>query len=714
MTVEAELLACLQGRRDVQVQQALSVLALFPGAEVETRRSLLSIAGRSLADPAVRGRWLELALEERDRELLEPMVLRLLGTDPGSFPDPQRYLQLLGSALRGDVVRLQVLAELGRLAPAHPEALELLIRAYPEISAAGQQRALLLALCRWDAPPERLVEFFLSVIDRVDADVKAALVARLLRAGAAGPELLARWLSPEEPEAVKLWTLEHLQDRSIELEPAVTALFSRDASPECRRAAVRTFAAQGRKSPQGVSALLDALDHEPDPDVAESMLLALFHGVELTPEILALLAGRLAREKHRDQARRLLRVLGPRAAGSAAVRRALLELAAQDLHAEVAVELHACLGRLAAWDPEVYQALLAAYESSRSDRVRAALLEVFAARAGPDDRLDALYAAALSAPAPAVRGWGMAGLLLLPMTPDRVEEVARGAALLTDALLPIELRRAVARKVARIPAPAPGCRAQLQRVLEQSDDGALREICRTALDRALAAPAGEVAVDWDLWRRRVTVEHSVDGIFPEVYVRYESNPAAARELLEAALLDPQCGDSLYHNGVSGAQILRFLQGQQALDDDLCRYCLSWVLEKDGRWGDPNLYLSVLEARPDFPPLREELWLLFQDRRKIASLNPVLLRELLALVHGGDEEAGRELAARLGRQVHPAGAAPYLAFLCANLLWEPAAALLVEASAREGLQDAETRALVRASLAQLGLAVKLPEPGFLDE
>jgi hypothetical protein len=201
-------------------------------------------------------------------------------------------------------------------------------------------------------------------------------------------------------------------------------------------------------------------------------------------------------------------------------------------------------------------------------------------------------------------------------------------------------------------------------VSEQAD-GELRDVCRRACDRA-ASEQGAEAVDWEAWYRRVDVEHDVAGIFPDIFFHYDANPDAARRILRAALA-PDLSEPLYRHRIGESQILDFLAAKQAIDDELSRYCVNVILTREG---NPDSHLALLKSNLAFPALRESLWQILERR---AGASPILMRELLVLAHGDEDQVARLLRERLFAQTSPARAAPYLALLAGNLAWPPAAA-----------------------------------------
>src|SRR5262249_33762448 len=142
--------------------------------------------------------------------------------------------------------------------------------------------------------------------------------------------------------------------------------------------------------------------------------------------------------------------------------------------------------------------------------------------------------------------WGVQGLLRVPMTEDQAPVVASGVESLLDPSIDRQLRRLLARKIGRIPDPPPGLRAALDETAEHTDDEGIRNACRRALGRSPSTASGQ-EVDLARWYHQVAVEHSVQGIFPDIYGLYDEFPEECARILKVAVLDPACRDALYNN-----------------------------------------------------------------------------------------------------------------------------------------------------------------------
>lgn len=651
----------IKARRQANVGQALSMLDLASVSDLETKRSLLSIAARCLHDKEVARRWIALAQDESDGELRRAMIAGLKGVP---IPDLGATVTLLTSSLAVEPARAVAVEELGRLIVHAPEAIDRLIEAYRRQARTSVKRHILTVLLRFEEPKvldflaaaaselptggnqEQLVREFqqavqtLAMTGKMDAiarlqqefqeqigidhePLKRAIVERLLRHDRFDP----RWLRPTEPVSIRRRALAHMLDRSM---PCDESLLN-DPDPECRLWVVRILAAVGN-----ANALLHCIRTDRDPRVRKAALGALEDSMEPTPALIE----SLRTETSQENVELVLRKLAPLVARSGQVRTALLSILGPDLKASIAKSIYEILGR--AMTRELFEIFLDTYASAKEDRVRAAVLQALSTWHEPDERLALLYVAALRSPQREIRGWGAEGLILLPMTESNLSAIGAGAMALLE--LPYETAVRLAEKIVKIPNPDEEVRAALRKVADGPEDDELRRLCRKVTDRT---------VDWDAWLRRVTIEHSVEGIFPEIYSAYDSHPEAARQILRTALLHPECRS----HDVSPVSILEFLISKQGLDDDLCRFCLD----------NAGTYLAFLKLRPDFPELKERIWEVLGKQA-----NPVLLRELLIMIFGSDEAAGEAVRARFVK-----GSKPWTSFLEANRLWPPAKELLTE-------------------------------------
>jgi hypothetical protein len=680
-------------------------------ADAETKRSLLSMASRSLADPVVLGRWVEQARRETDDGIRAAMVRRISGVDHRQLDDVPAYIALMaGSAAApgagGAGLRALALGALSRLAVAHPGAAQALEQAYAGQPSAQARRQIVLGLCRSHRLPAGSGSFLSAVVDDCDGDIKHLVVDRLVRAGAVGPGTLARWLGPGEPSAVKERVLEYVTDRSFlvegptgdqaggqtgrqtggpaggALERAVEGVLQTEQQPSVRALAVRALAACAAGSPPAVRALLGVVRADLDDGVRSEAARALRYSVEPAPDVLAALVEALRAEEDQRVAHLVLSVLAPFARSSPSVRAALVALAREEgLGSDVRGALFEALGGLLQY-PEA------------------------------DERLVGLYQDALGAPDPRIRNWGVLGLLMVPMTEDLAHVVTSGVRSLLDTSVDLASRRALARKIGCVPGPPPEVRQALGEVAVHADDEAIRSTCRQALARP---PGPGSASDGDLerWYHQVEVEKSVEGIFPGIFARYDSGPRLCAGILKASVLDPVCREKLHHSDfrIDDVRIIQYLVSRDALDDDLCRYCVDRALVSP----EPDHFVAALRCRPDFPGLRDAVWRILEGVRYPSELNRNLLLEVMVLALGGEAAAGDALRERALRATSPAAAAPYVRFLGAVHFWPPAKPIVSELL-RSRLLDGTNLEALRATVRDLfpGFGPHLEGRGLADD
>ena len=676
----------------------LAALDLVPASDTETRRRLLSIASRGLGDAAVASRWIQLAAAERDDDLRAGMLARLAALDQRQIPDLDACIRLFVAAVGPERTRALALQCLDRCAQHAP-----LVEAYRTERRADVQRLILVALARHSNPPPAAVELFSAALDACDADVKPLLVDRLLRAGALGTDRLSPLLRPSEPVAVRRRVLQHVMERSIVLEEAVAAVLARDPDAGCRAAAVHALAVRGMASPVAAEAVLTALRRDPSDDVRAAAAAAFEHALDPTPAAVDALLGALVAEQTTALARVIIGILTPHVSRSKAVQDALHRMLGGDLDADVAVLIYRTLGRLVVWD-EGWLALFArAFADQAHDRVRAAILEALSGTPDPDDQLVALYHAALKAPEPRIREWGLRGLLLVSMDESRCATVAAAADVLLDQAIDGRLRLDVGRKIAAIPDKPAALVASLRLVAEQGT-GELREVCRKAHDEAASAQGAD-AIDWDGWYRRVEVEQEVQGVFPDVFLNYDANPGAARRIMRAALA-PDCSSALHESRISDSTILDFLAARNAIDDDISRYCVTFILTQESNRWNPNYHLALLKGNLAFPALKESVWQIL-DRR--ADVEPVLMREILIGAYRDEAEVARLVRERLLAKTNARQALPYLTFLAGNAAWAPAEAIITQLP--PALVDGDSRPVLAEAYRRL--KIRMPEPKRAD-
>jgi hypothetical protein len=702
----------IRGRREATTEQYLGVLDMLDG-DTGNKRSLLVIAARGLGDGKVAAKWIEKAAAEEDTQLKAEMVGRILELDARKLDDPKPYLQLLLDALMLDAVKGPAIGSLSRLLAGQAWAVQELIEAYQHQGRTSIQREILRALVKLEIPPPPVVQFFLSILDKVDPDAKAAIVDRLAKRDAIKGDVLLKLLAPDEPDWVKLRALRYVIDRSVAADDAVIRVLQKDGSAEVRLFAVQALAARGTKSKPAIEALAEALRKDPDPRVRQEAMLSFRHSMEMSAEALAALMGALRSETTLAGAQTTLALLIPHVNRSFPVRDALLAFLKENPKAEIAVAIYDAIGALTTWDPGLFEMLFKAFEVEKQDRIKASILKALSSWHEPDDKLIALYVSMLKSPDAKIRTWAARGLILLPLTEGIAETVALGAEILLDEGVDWDVRHELAKKIAIIPTYSPAALAALKKGAEQGTDE-IKTLCEKAWERGKSqAPEGP-QIDWDLWYKRVEVEKRCEGIFPDLFVHYGSNPVMGKKILKAAL-NPEVNLYQVHGyDVGTMTIVRYLTLKNAVDDDIARYCLRWMLEKGSEYGAPTTLLNAFKSHPTLPELKDGLWKVLEKRTD----GPwVLFREVLEAVYGSEEAAGREFRSRVLAKTSAAAAANYLQFLEKNVAWGPTPSILEEL-AKKKLDDRKVEELFKKIGRDVPKAAAPPPkpetPGFADE
>jgi hypothetical protein len=299
------------------------------------------------------------------------------------------------------------------------------------------------------------------------------------------------------------------------------------------------------------------------------------------------------------------------------------------------------------------------------------------------------------------------------MSQDQVPAVARGAQSLLDPLVDLDLRRALAAKIGRVPEQPVELRAILAEVAEHTEDPILRSTCRQALARSRD---GESAADEELerWLHQVEVEESVETVFPDVFARYDANPSLCAKILKACVLNPACREKLYYNSfrVGDTAIIQFLISRGALDDDLCRYCVDQALTTPG----PGWYVQALCCRADFAGLVEAVWRVFEGATPTSAAYHNSMRDLMVRAFGSENAAVGALQSRLEQLSSPASAVPYVRFLNDLRSW-PAIRTVISDILHSGrLLDPTNRGILSNAVNDLfpEMGPQAPRPGLADE
>jgi hypothetical protein len=319
---------------------------------------------------------------------------------------------------------------------------------------------------------------------------------------------------------------------------------------------------------------------------------------------------------------------------------------------------------------QLFEKFLNAYEKEQHEDCKAAILKSITAAVSFGNELNSFYLKALDAPSLVIKEWGIQGILQIPLTKENTLTVAAAAPVLLHTGLKRELRFLLAKKISCIPQLSSAAVQIFVRLIDHETDTRIKDICTTIQENAISNNGAD-NINWEQWLHKADVEHDLNGIFPHIWMYYNDNPAMAKSILWSAI-NPGNSNTLYSEGVSDVEILRFLSVNDGPDDNLSSYALNKLLNADlGNESKFGQYLLVLKSNPGYEGLKDGLWILLEKRSRY--INLLLLDQINQLIWKHDlESVFRE---RLQQQNTPAGIVPYLSYLSANCTWSSAPELL---------------------------------------
>lgn len=701
----------IRERRAALTSQSLMMLDLVPHSDTDTKYSLLSGATPYLHDSAIAEKWLSLIATETDSTLKADMIRQLAGTGLRQLSNTTELINIMIASLAQDESRDLILPVLGRLSITDPTARQHLIQFYKQQENADTSRLILSwLLIPVDASPADIA-FYKEIMNQADETDKLVIVNRLLLQDTLDLETITKLLQPDEPVAIKEMVLRFCFDRSFVPVAALVKLIATDTTPFIRIWCIQLLAVHGIDSTELTDTILHAYTQDPDQSVKQAALRVFEYSLLLTPAIIAHLCAQLATAQNLQ----LLYLLAPYTAKNETLVNALLELSSQNIRADLAVAIYNILGKLIAQRPALFERFVQAYEQEQKEECRTAILQAITSFTPNDDSLNSFYSKALQAPSAAIKEAGIKGILLIPLTKANTEVVEAAAPVLLHTQLNRELRRLLAKKISMIPLLSPATVKIFSQLADHEQDQTIKEICTKVQENAISQ-AGSSNINWEQWLHKADVEHNFSGIFPHIWMYYGENPEMANRILWAALT-PGNSSSLYQEGVSDIEILRFLAVHKGMDDQLSRYALTQLLTIDlGNESKFNHYLLALKGNPGFAELREGLWQLLEKRGRY--INLILLDEVLQ-----PNEA--EFRQQIDKQQTPAGIIPYISYLQANCSWAPVPDLLQHIMAKpfvsqdndamRAMKDACRNACIDAEALQRNVAPTTNDdgPGFAD-
>lgn len=700
----------IRERRAAHTSQTLMMLDIVPLSDTDTKYSLLSGATRYLHDPAIAEKWLSLIATEPNTTLKADMIRQLAGTGLRQLSNTTELINIMIASLAQDDARDLILPILGRLSITDLSARQHLIQFYKQQENADTSRLILSwLLIPVDASPEDIA-FYKEIMHQADITDKLVIVNRLLLQDTLDLVTINSLLQPDEPVAIKEMVLRFCFDRSFVPVEALSALIKTDTTPFIRIWCIQLLAVHGIDSTELTDTILHAYTQDPDQSVKQAALRVFEYSLQLTPAIIGYLCAQLATAQNLQ----LLYLLAPYTAKNETLVNALLTLSTQDIRADLAVAIYHILGKLIARRPALFERFVQAYEQEQKEECRTAILQAITSFTPNDDSLNSFYSKALQAPSPAIKEAGIKGILLIPLTKANIEVVEAAAPVLLHTQLNRELRRLLAKKISMIPKLSASTVKVFSQLADHEQDQTLKEICNNVLETAISQ-AGSTHINWEQWLHKADVEHNFSGIFPHIWMYYDENPEMANRILWAALT-PGISSSLYQEGVSDIEILRFLAIHKGMDDNLSRYALTQVLTIDlGNESKFNHYLLALKGNPHFPELKEGLWQLLEKRGRY--INLILLDEVL-------RPTTAEFRQQIDKQSTAAGMMPYISYLEKNCSWDPVPELLQtimtkpfvqqDNDAMRAMKDACRNACMDPEALQRSIAPTNDDgPGFAD-
>ncbi len=665
----SELIQTIRERRQAKVEQALLSLetANLSNIDTETKDSLYGIVSYHLHDKTILEKWLQFIEKETDTRLKAKMFNAISNIDQRTIPNPEKFVELLLKSFGNDECKEIITRLLYQFAIANEEVLKELIKIYPQQQRKDIQEILLSAFLISSDISDTSVQFFLTLLNKVDSEFKFNIVQRLLRRDKLPQEELRKLFTPTEPAIIKNLVLAYCADRTIFFEEEFCTLLRNEPQKENRLLLLRYCSNYGIRTSKVLEAILHTSQKDPEESVRAMALRVIETSLTITPEIIQTLCTALSTEKNIVLAEKLLTILTLYLNHHPIVVEKFLALTQEQIQVPLAILLYRELGKLLPWKKELLQKFIDGYQQAQHEEIKAVILESITTVSSNMEELFPLYISASRIPSPQIQTWAIHGLLQIPLTENNTELFSTAVDVLMEQKVDRENRILLATKIARIPKKSPTLISKLKNIVENGPKDSIRDICKDAVDKIVTSGeyAGEYnSIDWQQWLYQVEVEHVVKGIFPSIFLNYEANPEMAKKILWAAL-NPVCSNAMYGEGISDTTILSFLSVRNSIDDNFSRYCINKVLT-DPYGGNPNFHLVILKSNPKSPELKTSLWDILE--KKSSNLNMVLFIELLEMVYE-EKEIISTFQKRMIAKTNEEAILPYLKFLSQTSLWQ---------------------------------------------
>lgn len=351
------------------------------------------------------------------------------------------------------------------------------------------------------------------------------------------------------------------------------------------------------------------------------------------------------------------------------------------LHTDLYRRILSALRLVAVSRPNLSSLLIHAFDNITNDIIKAELIILLAEL--PDlspeieERLRKEAKAALYSTQGVLRGAGLYYLLSLPLSQETQEIMTSGIHLLNDTAIAQDIRSEYGYKLSKVITMTPQSLQNLEEVLKgmgevhnfRNPKGALRKLA----DRIRNTAINEREPDWDDFLNRIQNNKALDGISPAVYLHYDKNPAKAKVVLKAMLLQPAF---YYHKLAEKEDVLNFLLAHNQIDKEVAAFAFDQLIFSDYQDQRLNYYLMILKNYSELGKDTDRLWLVFERKNNPRYLNPTLLREVFIHGFGTPAELCKQMKSQLLGKKSSLSLEPYLHFLKNNPRWENAREVLV--------------------------------------
>lgn len=738
-----DVLSQIRASQEQRLEHGRQVLHLMPvTSDPASQKNLLAIARRFLSDGEVFKTWVSLLGMELDSSIKQDiLVVAASAVRAGRAPaDWAKHVKdqfaNLASALADAATRPPALSLVATLISADPSSALLVKDLLPVLQTDLDREELLRSLFEirftWmDAP-----DFFAEVDQRypqaASNDWRESLISYLLDENRLSSRRQVELLTTSGVESIRLAILNHwiqrFQQANSEFVSAAESLLKTEPSPRLRISLLNYLALCIDYNPELAQIFIHRLSITQDPAEAEYLELILTDLVtapEWGEKTVDALMDLFISAKNAAVSHRVFRLVTPlMTLPGAANRRViakLLEFLKANANADLTRELIKRLSLAAASTPDIAQSLCEEAEIISDDRVKADILNLLVSLPGlPNvlqNRVDQLAKTARTSVSPFLRESGLNHLIYLRLTPETGPQFAGGIPLLNDDAIDTNLRIHFANKLARCPhlpaAASESLRAEIIRMPAEGLFGQARAHLNANLATLTNSALNADEPNWDEWLDRIQNSKAIDGMVPAVYTQFSKNSQRALAVLKSMLFQ---NDYSWPSLVRPKNLLEFLIANDAIDDEITNYALEFLLTKDDSWGDMDFHLMILKNSPHPEALAERCWLVFERQGNLDRLNPALLREVLALVHGSEVSLAHQFATRLRAVKSATDLDPYLKFLRKNLAWphsrEVVASLEEVFAANPQLEENGNRDQV--NLLRLDLDLDQLRPGLVPE